>query len=494
MQSNHSKTCAVIGAGPAGLASAIRMANKGYQVTVFEANAKAGGKLTQSEEKGYRFDMGPSVFTMPHFVDELYHLSGKNPRDYYDYISLDPVYRYFYEDGTNLTAYKDIDKFSDEIAAKTEEDKGTVLKFLTDVAYKYNLTAEIFLHNSLHKVSNYFTGRVAKGLANFGALQAFQTMHKANASTFKDKRVVQLFDRYATYNGSNPYQAPATLNVIPHLEINLGAYIPKGGMYSITKGLVRLAEDLGVTFSYNTRVEEILIENKQAKGIRAGIEKVYFDCVISNMDVYNTYQKLIPEVAKPQTTLNQPKSSSAIIFYWGIKKNFEQLGLHNIFFSEKYREEFEHIFQKKTIFHDPTIYLNISSKKSPTDAPEGCENWFTMINAPHNNGQDNWDEMIAQTRENVLEKLSRNLKTDIRPLIECELVWEPRKIEQITSSAFGAIYGNSSNNKFAAFLRHANFSSKIKNLYFCGGSVHPGPSIPLCMLSAKITTDLVKAA
>jgi phytoene desaturase len=492
MQSHLPKTCAIIGAGPAGLASAIRMANKGYQVTVFEANEKAGGKLTQSEEKGYRFDMGPSVFTMPEFVDELYKISGKNPKDYYEYVSLDPIYRYFYEDGTNILAYDSVDKFAQEIASKTEEDKETILNFLQTVARKYTLTSEIFLHHSLHKVSNYFTRRVVKGLLNFGALQAFQTMHQANAQTFRDKKVTQLFDRYATYNGSDPYQAPATLNIIPHLEINLGAYFPKGGMYSITKGLVKLAEDLGVEFRYKTKVEEILVEKKQAVGVRIDQQNLYFDCIISNMDVYNTYQKLLPNASKPQITLQQPKSSSAIIFYWGIKKEFKELGLHNIFFSEQYQEEFEHIFKQKTIFKDPTVYLNISSKKSPEDAPEGCENWFAMINAPHNSGQADWDEMIAQTRENILEKLSRNLKTDIRPLIECELIWEPRKIEAITSSAFGAIYGNSSNNKFAAFLRHANFSSKIKNLYFCGGSVHPGPSIPLCMLSAKITTDLIK--
>lgn len=485
------KTCAIIGAGPAGMASAIRMANKGYKVTVFEANEKAGGKLTQSEEKGYRFDMGPSVFTMPHLVDELFLLSGKNPRDYFDYLSLDPVYRYFYEDGTKILAYKSPEKFATEIAEKTSEKKETVLRFLEKVEKKYTLTAEIFLYNSLHKIGNYFTKRVAKGLLNFGKLEAFKTMNQANAQDFKDARVVQLFNRYATYNGSNPYEAPATLNVIPHLEINMGAYIPVGGMYSITKALVALGNDLGVNYQYNTRVSEILIENKRAVGLVANGEKKHFDCIVSNMDIYNTYKFLLPKEKHPTSKLNQPKSSSGIIFYWGIKRSFPELGLHNIFFSENYPEEFDAITHKKQTYADPTIYLNISAKKCPEDAPEGCENWFTMINAPHNDGQTNWDEMIAATREAVIQKLNRNLKTDIRPYIETELIWEPRKIENITSSAFGAIYGNSSNNKFAAFLRHANFSSAIKNLYFCGGSVHPGPSIPLCMLSAKIMSECV---
>ena len=270
-----------------------------------------------------------------------------------------------------------------------------------------------------------------------------------------------------------------------------GAYYPKGGMFSITKALVQLATDLGIEIRYNSPVTEILLKDNKALGVKVSSESNMFDVVISNMDVYNTYQKLIPSAKKPKKTLDQPKSSSGIIFYWGIKHSFENLKLHNILFSADYEAEFNTIFSKKEIYHDPTIYVNITSKHTPEDAPEGCENWFTFINVPNNQGQD-WDAFIDQAREAVIAKVNRMLNTDLRPLIQCEMVFDPRVIEKRTSSAFGAIYGNSSNNKFAAFLRHSNFSNKIKNLYFCGGSVHPGPSIPLCLLSAKITTGLVK--
>ena len=199
----------------------------------------------------------------------------------------------------------------------------------------------------------------------------------------------------------------------------------------------------------------------------------------------------MPDVKKPLKILDQPKSSSGIIFYWGIKKEFKELGLHNILFSENYEAEFDTIFSKKSIYHDPTIYLNITSKHTTQDAPPGCENWFAFINVPNNSGQD-WDQFIKIARAHMINKINRVLKTEIGSLIESEMVFDPRVIENRTSSAFGAIYGNSSNNKFAAFLRHSNFSREIKNLYFCGGSVHPGPSIPLCLLSAKITTNLVK--
>jgi phytoene dehydrogenase-like protein len=262
-------------------------------------------------------------------------------------------------------------------------------------------------------------------------------------------------------------------------------------MFSITSSLVQLAKDIGVQFNFSTPVREILIENKKVKGIRTDAGNKDYDVVISNMDVYNSYNKLMPGIKRPAKTLDQPKSSSGIIFYWGIKKEFKQLRLHNILFSANYEEEFDTIFSKKTIYHDPTIYVNITSKHTLTDAPPGSENWFAFINVPNNQGQD-WDQLVSEARKHMISKVNRLLKTDIEPLIEAELVFDPRVIEKRTSSAFGAIYGNSSNNKFAAFKRHPNFSKDIKNLYFCGGSVHPGPSIPLCLLSAKITTGLIK--
>jgi phytoene desaturase len=485
------KCCAVIGAGVSGIAAAVRMRNKGYGVTVYEANSFAGGKLSSEINKGYRFDMGPSVFTMPEYVDELFQLSGKNPRQFFNYIPLDPVYCYFFEDGSILNAYHNKERFASVMAANTKDKKEDILKYLDRNEVIYNLTEEVFLKNSLHKLKNFLTWPTLRGILNFGKIGAFDTMNGANRKAFADPRLVQVFNRYATYNGSSPYLSPATLNVIAHVEIVKGAYYPIGGMYSITKSLVQLAKDIGVTFQFSNPVREILIKNKKIAGIRTDSGNIDYDVVVSNMDIYNCYQKLMPDLKRPTRTLDQPKSSSGVIFYWGIKKEFNQLGLHNILFSGNYEKEFDAIFSKKTIYCDPTVYLNITSKHTPDDAPAGCENWFTFINVPNNSGQD-WDKLISEARTHIIKKINRMLKTDIEPLIETEMVFDPRIIESRTSSAFGAIYGNSSNNKYAAFLRHANFSKEVENLYFCGGSVHPGPSIPLCLLSAKIMSALVK--
>ena len=183
-------------------------------------------------------------------------------------------------------------------------------------------------------------------------------------------------------------------------------------------------------------------------------------------------------------------SSSALIFYWGIKQEFPELDLHNIFFSNDYAGEFKAIFEEKSLMDDPTVYVNITSKLSKADAPAGCENWFVMINVPCNDGQD-WDDLIAKARVHIISKLNRLLDCDIESLIEEEAILEPRTIESKTSSYKGALYGTSSNSRMAAFFRHPNFSRKIKDLYFCGGSVHPGGGIPLALSSAKIVGDLI---
>ncbi|MDB5062209.1 MAG: phytoene dehydrogenase [Mucilaginibacter sp.] len=482
----------IIGAGIAGIATAIRLAVKGYAVEVFEANNYPGGKLAEIELKGYRFDAGPSLLTMPQYIDELFILAGKNPTDYFKYQKLDVVCKYFYNDGTTLSAYADTKKFAEEIATQTGEPAASVVNYLANSKDIYSITNHVFLERSLHRLKTYMRWDTIRSIFRFPQIDPFRTMHRANSKSFKDKRVVQFFNRYATYNGSNPYRAPATLNVIPHLEHHFGAYFPEGGMYSITRSLVKLAEELGVTFRYNSKVDEIVIEGTRTKGIKTKDALIEAGLVVSNMDIWFTYKQLLAKYPKlhPQKTLSQERSSSALIFYWGVKKSFPQLHLHNIFFSADYKAEFDHIWQQQDIYHDPTVYINISSKYKQDDAPADCENWFVMINVPANNGQD-WDKLIAATRKNIQYKLSEILGADITPLIACETILDPTSIETKTSSYMGSIYGTSSNNQFAAFLRHANKSSKVEGLYFCGGSVHPGGGIPLCLLSAKITSDLI---
>ncbi len=482
------KKAVIIGSGIGGLAAAVRLAVKGYDVEVLEANSYPGGKLSEISIDGFRFDAGPSLFTLPELVDELFQIAGRSPKDYFTYQQLEVNCHYFYEDGLRINAYADREKLLEEFDTKTADDGATIASALDKSQELYDILADLFMYRSMHHWSTFLNRKAFYAYKRLHKLDFFRTMHKANDARFKDPRVTQLFNRYATYNGSDPYQTPATLNIIPHLEFNMGAYFPNKGMHDITMSVYSLAQELGVRFRFGHPVEKIILEKKRAVGVLCKGKCINAEVVVSNMDIVNTYRKLMTEVKQPELLLKQPKSSSALIFYWGINRVFEQLDLHNILFSGDYRREFDHIFGHGSISDDPTVYINITSKYKPDDAPEGCENWFTMINVPNNTGQD-WDTLINEARINIIKKVSRMLGTSIEPMISCEEILDPRTIESRTSSSLGALYGNSSNNKYAAFLRHANFSRKYKNLYFCGGSVHPGGGIPLSLLSARIMAE-----
>lgn len=496
---SNSKKAIIIGAGIGGIATAIRLAVKGFLVEIFETNSYPGGKLSEIKQGGYRFDAGPSLFTMPQYVDELFLLSGRKPEAHFTYKKMEENCRYFFPDGTRWVVGESGVLSSESGKSEIHQPAISTSQYAQLKSYYknsrriWNITSHVFLERSLHRLSTYLRWKTMQSILRLFQIDAFRSMHKANKAFFADKKWVQFADRFATYNGSNPYEAPATLNVIPHLEHEYGTWFPKGGMYNITLKLVELAESLGVKFYYSCGVDEIVVKDDKVEGVAVKRELHRADVVVSNCDVWFTYKKLLQNEQHlwPKRILEQERSSSALIFYWGIKKQFPELGLHNIFFSADYKADFDAIWKLKTISNDPTVYLNISSKIEAADAPEGCENWFVMINVPANNGQD-WDALIASARKNILEKLEKELGLEIDKLIETEAILDPRSIESKTSSYQGSLYGNSSNNQFAAFLRHANRSSKLKNLYFCGGSVHPGGGIPLSLLSAKIVADWAK--
>lgn len=487
------KTVIIIGSGIGGLASAIRFKNKGYKVIVLEKNNYVGGKLTELNLNEFRFDAGPSLFTMPELMTELFELTSKRAEDYFEYEQLETICKYFYEDGTVISANKDVTKFASEIESKTRDKKEDVLKHLKKSEFIYNTTAKLFLTKSLHKLNSYVSFSTLWSFLKLPLISPFKTMNTANSAQFKDSKSQRIFNRYATYNGSSPYKAPAILNIIPHLEYNKGAFFPKGGMISITNALHQLASDIGVEFMLNCNVDRINVDSKKITGVTFNNTFLNADIVVSNADIKTVYDHLLPTKSKLKKVLKQERSSSALIFYWGIKKEFPNLDLHNILFSEDYKNEFDAIFNKLTIHKDPTVYINIASKHNKSDAPKNCESWFVMINVPGNYSQD-WDLLIKTARKNIIDKLNRILKADMESLIIEEEILTPELIESKTSSFRGSLYGTASNNRFAAFFRHSNFSNSYKGLYFCGGSVHPGGGIPLALSSAKIIDKYIKHA
>jgi phytoene desaturase len=490
-----SKKVIIIGAGVGGMAAAIRLKLLGYNVEVFEKNEYPGGKLTHFETKGFRFDAGPSLFTSPQLIEELFTLAKEPIAPYFTYEKLEVACNYFYEDGVNIKAYTNKVAFALELEEKTGEPTQNLYRYLNHASDAYNHIANIFLRYSLHAIQTLFKAPIGQAIRKLRPAYLFKSLNAYNESAFNSPKLVQLFNRFATYNGSNPYKAPAMLSLIAHLEHTEGAFYPKGGMITITNALYQLALKLGVEFSFGKSVQSILTNNNSnvdtVTGVMVENEKHDAAIVVSNMDVYFTYRNLLNDFTKAAIVKKQERSSSAFIFYWGMNKSFPILDLHNIFFSADYKKEFDAIFKTAIPFYDPTVYINITNKLEPgKHAPLGKENWFVMINVPANTGQD-WNALEDFYRRAIIIKLNKILGEEIESCIEVSEVLTPVTIESRTASYMGSLYGTSSNSKMAAFMRHPNDSKTTAGLYFVGGSVHPGGGIPLCLSGAAIVSNLI---
>ena len=478
----------IIGSGVGGLATSIHLAKAGFEVIVIEKNDFIGGKVNSKSIGKYRFDMGPSVFTSPELVDELIALSPKAVS--FDYVKLEESCRYFFSDGKQINLPAQVDGLVDTLSKEFSEDPEILRRELEKRAKNYKAAYPVFITVSLHRWKEWLNKHLFAAIVRIPKFGLFRSMASVNRQKFKHPHTQQIFNRFATYNGSSPYKSPGMLNIISHLELNIGPFMPKGGIVSVSQSLYQVAINLGVEFHLNETAIKIEHDQNKVGAVQTTKGRYDADIIVSNMDVHFTYEKLLDNFKAPKTILLQEKSSSAIVFYWGIKKEFPNLGIHNIFFAENYQDEFKDIFDRKILSQDPTIYVHISSKQEKDDAPEASENWFVMVNSPIDVGQ-NWEDAVSTLRKHLLKRLSFTLKEDIESLIEVEDIMHPQIIESRYFGKQGSIYGNSSNSASAAFYRHPNFSKSLKGLYFSGVTVHPGGGIPLALNSAKIVARLV---
>lgn len=490
------KRVIVIGGGLAGLSGAIRLARMGFRVQLFEKNTRPGGKMNHLTLQGsmgeYRFGTGPSLLTMPFVFDELFDFAGIERSSVLDFVPVEPICRYFYPDGTRLSTFADKTRMMHELhSVISPEEARNYEAFLDYTKRIYDLTAEIFLFTPFQELRKLLHLRHIPTLLRLPQINAMRSVHKAVTSYFHDERLIQLFDRYPTYNGSSPFEAPATLNIIPWVEFGLGGFYVRGGMYRLAEEMTRLAENLGVKIMTECPVEKILHDGKRVSGVQAKGEKFDADYVMCNADVVEAHNTLIEGFSSRQQRLNRLEPSvSGMVLYWGMKRTFPELEHHNIFFSSNYRHEFEQIFTQKIAPDEPTVYISISSKTDAFHAPANGENWFVLLNMPYLNGQ-NWQFEKDRMKSAVLKRLAAS-GIDAESAIDCEYTHTPQDLYDLYRSNKGSIYGISSNTQMAAFMRPANRSRDLKGLYFCGGSSHPGGGVPLVVLSGKMAAELIQ--
>ncbi len=456
-------TTRIICAGFGGLSAAIHLAARGVQVVVHERQSVAGGKASEIEADGFRFDTGPSLLTMPFVLEELYEVADARPEERVTLMPVDPICRYLFPDGTVLDAAADEEEFRSQVSALAPGEDEAVRRFLDYSQRIYELTSDIFLFNSLGDLKKLLRWRNVPTMLRLPQIDAFRTVHQGVASFFQDARLRQLFARYATYNGSNPYVAPATLNIIPYVEFRLGGYYVQGGIYALVRSLRAVAERLGVRFEFGSDVETIKTQQGQVRGLIADETFFAADAVISNADAVHTMTQLtqISRRRKRRFEKLEP-SCSGLVFLWGVRGQHGKLAQHNILFSENYREEFSDIFTRLQPPVDPTVYVSITSRADPAHAPQGCENWFVLVNMPYLT-EANRGEVVDMMRERILLRL-RKAGIEVASDILHESVVTPEDLEKRYNANRGSIYGISSNARSAAFLRPQNSVRAIPGL------------------------------
>ncbi len=489
------KKVIIIGAGLGGLAAACRLARSGFGVTVLEKNEAVGGKVNFLEADGFRFDTGASLVTMKHVFEDLFDFCGRDINDYLSFEKLDPICRYFWPDGTRFDASGDLRKTEqgiEEIASAADVEN--FRRYLEDSRQKYEIAGRTFLAKSMNELLKLIKPKNLPGLMKISTLK---TLDKHNRRYFQSAKLRQLFNRFATYNGSSPYKTPATFALISFVEFGLGAWYVRGGIYRIPKALRKLAAELGAEFRFDAEVAEILIENGKAAGVRLKDGRVFeSDLVVTNADAIETYRHLIDEKTRKIYTDRKlariEPSCSGFVLLLGTNKKFDGLlAHHTIFFSDDYRAEFEAIFTAKRPPEDPTIYICATSRTDETQAPTGCENLFILINAPSTSKNTDWSAEKNAYAEKIIEKLENFGLEGLRDSIVLKHIITPADFEKKYQANRGSIYGVSSNGILSAFMRVPNRAKDIENLYFVGGTTHPGGGMPLVLLSGKMVCDLI---
>jgi phytoene desaturase len=529
---SHRKTqhIIIIGTGIGGLSAAIRLAVQGHHVQMLERPLQIGGKLNSITKQGFHFDTGPSLITMPFVLHDLFQAANRCLEDYLDLVPLDTTCQYFYRDGLVLNAWRDQQQLADEFTRVNPHDGEALKRFIAYSGNMFQAAADPFLYHSLGNPLNVmgtFLRYVLNGNPNVGAqcisaifpngrnalrpyigrLRAIfdalspNTLDQRVRTFFQDEHIRQVFDRYATYNGSSPYKVASVYSIIPYVELAWGGWYLRGGIYTLAQALGKLACELGVCIETNCDVRRILVERGEARGVVLADGRVLRgDMVIANSDVVTTHRELLsPAIRNDRLVKRMEKlepSCSGFVLMLGVDKQYPRLSHHNIFFSDDYRAEFDDLFVRHIPQRDPTIYVCAATRTDATQAPPGYENLFVLVNAPYLTDGSNWKRYVGIYRDKILDILASFPQAelhDLREHIICEEMLTPEDFYEKYGANRGAIYGLSSNARIAPFTRPGNRSRTIRNLYFVGGSTHPGGGIPLVTLSGKIVAEMIES-
>jgi 1-hydroxycarotenoid 3,4-desaturase len=486
----------VIGAGMGGLAAALDLAGRGFAVTVVERQATPGGKMRQVAVEGSGIDAGPTVFTMRWIFEELFAAAGARLEEHLALTPATLLARHAWTEGGTLDLFADVERSAEAIAAfaGAREAEG-YRAFCARGAEMFRTLKGPFIASQRPGPVT-LTRRV--GFTHLGDLwrtAPHLTLWKALAQHFRDPRLRQLFGRYATYCGSSPLAAPATLMLVAHVEQD-GVWLVKGGMIAVAQALQRLGEARGAHYRFNAPVAEIIVERGRAAGVLlASGERLPADAVVFNGDASALGAGLLGSAARRATAETPRKARSLSAVTWCVKARTAGLPLahHTVFFARDYPKEFEAIFRDRGICAEPTVYVCAQDRDAGAHpaAPHGPERLLLLVNAPPDGDLGPMDDgALAALRERSFALLAR-CGLQIEPTGE-GVTTTPHGFDALFPATGGALYGRASHGPMATFQR-AGAASRVPGLYLAGGSVHPGPGIPMAAMSGRLAAARLAA-
>lgn len=499
MISNTHESVGVIGSGLGGLAAACTLAARGYRVILFEKNEWLGGKATVLKKDGFRFDMGPTILTLPSVLRRIYSEAGLDLDEHLTLLRLDPQWRSFFQDGSVLDLHQNVEQMASTLKAFTAGTTSAdgYRRFMKLSERLDRVSNRFFFYKSIGGLGDMFNLSNTFNLSTLGDVLAMR-MHQTVGSTIRsfipDPRVAQMLDHFTQYVGSSPDASPAVLCGIANMQTNEGVWYPVGGTRAVPVALAKLARAMGVEVHLNTSIERILLEDGAVHGVETGDgRRIPLAAVVSNCDSVRTHRELLSGERAARTferRRNYEAACSGVVLYLGLNKRYEHLQHHNFVFSRDPHEEFDFIYKKGEPAPDPTCYLAAPSMSETAVAPPGGEALYVLVHTPYLRPHHDWSKLLPEYRRVILNKLkTTGGMRDIEDRIVSEEVLTPQAIHDRYRVLNGAIYGLASHGRLMGAFKPANHSPDIRGLYLAGGAAHPGPGMPMVMMSGHIAAD-----
>ena len=489
---------AVIGSGLGGLSAACTLAGRGYQVEVFEKNPWLGGKAAVLQEEGFRFDMGPTILIQPSVLRRVFLEAGRDLDDYIKMVRLDPQWRCFFDNGSVLDLKHNIGEMAIELNGRRSGMGDKYVQFMKMSEDLHGISDRFFFWKSVGSMLDTFDIQGAfdiKVLKDVARMRMGQSVAGTIRDYIDDPDVAQMLDHYVQYVGSSPDASPAILCAIGHMQAEEGIWYPMGGTRAVPEALVKLGRELGIVYHTSTEVERLLADKQKVTGlVTTSGERYDFDAVVSNEDAVRTYRELVGGTISERFDKRgeYEPACSGVVLYLGLNKRYDHLAHHDFVFSRDAHEEFHHIYDLGEPAPDPTCYLASTSRTEAATAPADGDALYVLVHTPYLRPNHDWSKMFPAYRQVILDKLKRTAGlTDIEDRIVFERALTPQDIHERYKVLNGAIYGLSSHGKWTGAFKPANASRELDGLFLAGGAAHPGPGMPMVMMSGWIAADAV---